>query len=79
MSISNNEIIKVITSLDDINPISEFQQLLQTVVHYPAPNDVESSKRVYLMCELFLQHTTPLLQNLTINLEALQKYYNQSL
>ena len=79
MSISNNEIIKVITSLDDINPISEFQQLLQTVVHYPAPNDVESSKRVYLMCELYLQHTTPLLQNLTSELLTLQHFYKSSL
>ena len=61
MSINRKELSMVLNALDDINRISELQELLQAVVSMP---DVTSEKyhlRVQLMSELFLTHSTPLL------------------
>lgn len=75
----SNELIRVIESLDAINRINELQGLLQVVVSQPEPNSIEACKSIQLMNELFLFHTTPLLQNLTVNLETLQKHYKENL
>ena len=79
MSTSHNEIIRVIHSLDDIYRIKELQNLLQVVVNQSEPNSIEACKTIQLMNELFLLHTFPLLQNLTTNLEILQKHYKEQI
>lgn len=79
MSINRNEIIIVLDSLDAINRINELQDLLQVVVEQDKPNSLEACKRIQLMSELFLDQTTPLLQNLTVGLTVLQEYFKEKL
>lgn len=79
MSISRNEIISIINSLDAINSLNELQELLQVVVEQPQPLTEKTCRRIQVISEIYLTQSTPWLQNLTINLERLQKYYKEVL
>lgn len=77
MSINTQHLTTIINCIDDINRISELQDLLQGVVDSHSSEKTKDSKRIVLMTELYLLHVTPLLQILTKELSAIQMYLIQ--